>query len=70
MDDILGPVGVSHIAADVTAINPSAHTVTYSGGLHHYDRLVVALGSELVKPGISGLAEFGFDIDTLTARRR
>jgi len=64
LDDILGPVGVSHIAADVTAINPSAHTVTYSGGLHHYDRLVVALGSELVKPGISGLAEFGFDIDT------
>ena len=64
LGDILGPVGVSHIAADVTAINPSARTVTYSGGLHNYDRLVVALGSELVKPNISGLAEFGFDIDT------
>jgi NADH:ubiquinone reductase (H+-translocating) len=64
LDDILGPVGVTHIAADVTAINPSARTVTYSGGLHNYDRLVVALGSELVRPNISGLAEFGFDIDT------
>jgi NADH:ubiquinone reductase (H+-translocating) len=62
--DILGPVGVSHIAADVTAINPSARTVTSSSGSHTYDRLVVALGSELVKPDIAGLAEFGFDVDT------
>ena len=64
LDDILRPVGVSHITADVTAIDPSARTVTSSGGLNHYDRLVVALGSELVKANISGLAEFGFDIDT------
>lgn len=62
--DILEPVGVSHIAAEVTAINPATRTVTYSGGSHTYDRLVVALGSELVKPDISGLAEFGFDVDT------
>jgi NADH dehydrogenase len=62
--DILEPVGVNHIAADVTAINPATRTVTYSGGSHAYDRLVVALGSELVKPNISGLVEFGFDVDT------
>ena len=62
--DILEPVGVSHIAADVTAIDPSTRTVTYSGGSRTYDRLVVALGSELLKPNISGLAEFGFDVDT------
>ena len=62
--DILGPVGVGHITADVTAIDPSARTVTHSSGSHTYDRLVVALGSELVKPDIAGLAEFGFDVDT------
>jgi NADH dehydrogenase len=64
LGDILGPVSVSHIAADVTAIDPSARTVAYSGGLSTYDRLVVALGSELVKPDIAGVAEFGFDVDT------
>ncbi len=62
--EILGPVGVGHIAADVTAVDPALRTVTYSGGVHHYDRLVVAVGSALVKPDIPGLAEFGFDIDT------
>jgi NADH:ubiquinone reductase (H+-translocating) len=62
--DIVGPVGISHLAADVTGIDPFAHTVTHSGGLSTYDRLVVALGSELVKPDIPGLAEFGFDVDT------
>ena len=32
-----------------------------------YDRLVFALGSELVRPPIPGLAEHGFDIDTYAA---
>jgi NADH:ubiquinone reductase (H+-translocating) len=64
LGNILGPVGVSHIAADVTAINPATRTVTYSGGPHTYDRLVIALGSEVVKPNVSGLAEFGYDVDT------
>jgi NADH:ubiquinone reductase (H+-translocating) len=64
LNGIVGPVGVSHIAADVTAIDPSSRTVTHTNGLHGYDRLVVAVGSELVKPDISGLAEFGFDVDT------
>nr|WP_231997205.1 FAD-dependent oxidoreductase [Mycobacterium sp. 1245111.1] len=62
--DILGPVGVDHVAADVTAIDPATRTVTHSTGSTTYDRLVVALGSELVKPDIAGLAEFGFDVDT------
>ena len=32
--DVLDPVGVAHIAADVTAIDPTAHTVTTSAGAH------------------------------------
>jgi NADH:ubiquinone reductase (H+-translocating) len=62
--DVLDPVGVGHIAADVTAIHPGSRTVTTSLGAHTYDRLVVALGSRVVKPDVPGLREFGFDVDT------
>ena len=64
LGDVLDPVGVRHVATDVTAIDPASHTVTASDGTHAYDRLVVALGSQVVKPGIPGLNEFGFDVDT------
>jgi len=62
--DVLDPAGVGHIAADVTAIDPISHTVATSNGTHGYDRLVIALGSQVVKPDIPGLREFGFDVDT------
>jgi NADH dehydrogenase len=62
--EVLDPAGVGHIAADVTAIDPASRTVTTSVGAHAYDRLVVALGSQVVKPDIPGLREFGFDVDT------
>jgi NADH dehydrogenase len=62
--DVLDPAGVRHLTADVTAIDPASHTVTTSVGTHAYDRLVVALGSQVNKPGIPGLNEFGFDVDT------
>jgi NADH dehydrogenase len=62
--DVLDPVGVGHIAADVTAIDPGSRMVTTSLGAYTYDRLVVALGSRVVKPDIAGLLEFGFDVDT------
>ena len=64
LSDVLDPAGVGHITADVTAIDPASHAVTTSAGTHTYDRLVVALGSQVVKPAIPGLHEFGFDIDT------
>jgi NADH dehydrogenase len=62
--DVLDPVGVGHITAEVTAIDPMSRTVKTSAGSHAYDRLVVALGSQVVKPDIPGLREFGFDVDT------
>ena len=62
--DVLDPVGVRHLTADVTAIDPTSHTVKTSAGAHSYDRLVVALGSQVVKPNIPGLREFGYDVDT------
>ncbi|MBW8712392.1 MAG: FAD-dependent oxidoreductase, partial [Mycobacterium sp.] len=64
LKDVLDPAGVRHIAADVTAIDRTSRTVTTSVGARAYDRLVIALGSQVVKPDIPGLHEFGFDVDT------
>jgi NADH dehydrogenase len=63
--DLLDPVGVAHVAAEVTAIDTGARIVTTSSGATFgYDRLVLASGSHVVKPAIPGLREFGFDVDT------
>jgi NADH:ubiquinone reductase (H+-translocating) len=68
--ELLEPAGVGHHVADVTAIDPAAHSVATSAGILTYDRLVVALGSQVVKPDIPGLAEFGFDVDTYDGAMR
>jgi NADH dehydrogenase len=74
LDDVLGPIGVEIVVGDVVAIDcaqrqvrceRSGQTVTLT-----YDRLVFALGSELVRPPVPGLAEHGFDIDTYDAASR
>jgi NADH dehydrogenase len=70
LGDVLDPVGVTHITADVTAIDPASRSVTSSVGTHTYDRLVIALGSQVVKPDIPGLHEFGFDVDTYDGATR
>jgi NADH dehydrogenase len=63
--ELLDPVGVGHITADVTKIDASAATVrTADGGTHTYDRLVLAVGSRVAKPDLPGLAEFTYDVDT------
>ena len=68
--DVLDPAGVAHVVADVTAIDPASRTVTTSAGVHTYDRLVVALGSKVIKPDIPGLQEFGYDVDTYDGAMR
>jgi NADH dehydrogenase len=70
LTDLLDPVGIKHIVGDVTAIDALARIVESSAGAQHYDRLVLALGSQVVKPDIPGLREFGFDIDTYDAASR
>lgn len=63
--DVLDPAGITHLAAEVTAIDTDARAVTTSTGTaHRYDGLVLASGSQVVKPGIPGLRDFGFDVDT------
>ena len=68
---LLDPVGVEHITAEVTGIDPVATTVrTAADTTLGYDRLVLAVGSAVVKPDIPGLREFGFDVDTYDGAAR
>ncbi len=68
LDDVLGPVGVHHVEGEVVAIDLVGMTVsvrTASGQeTMLYDRLVLALGSQLLRPDVAGLAEHAFDVDT------
>jgi len=74
LDDVLQPIGVQRIAGDVTGIDVSRQTVTIeSEGQSRslgYDRLVFALGSQLARPQIDGLAEFAFDVDTYAGAKK
>lgn len=69
--ELLDPVGIDHRVADVRAVDPVKQQVsitTNSGSeVVEYDRLVLALGSQLARPAIPGLAAYGFDVDTYAA---
>jgi NADH dehydrogenase len=71
LDDVLDPAGVRHIVGDVTGIDAARRAVSVAdGAVYEFDRLVLALGSHVVKPDIPGLREFGFDVDTYDAAQR
>jgi NADH:ubiquinone reductase (H+-translocating) len=74
LDAVLGPIGVEIIVGEVTGLDHDRHEVYCAVARQpvavRYDRLVFALGSELVRPPIPGLAEHGFDIDTYDAAAR
>jgi NADH dehydrogenase len=66
----LGPIGVEHLRATVSEIDADRRVVVAGGAEIGYDRLVLAAGSELVRPdGLPG-AERLFDIDTFDGARR
>jgi NADH dehydrogenase len=72
--ELLDPVGVDHRVAEVQGIDPVKQHVSVktNGGseVMGYDRLVLALGSQLVRPAIPGLTSNGFDVDTYAAAVR
>ncbi|RXH40524.1 NAD(P)/FAD-dependent oxidoreductase [Bradyrhizobium zhanjiangense] len=74
LPQLLDPIGVSHGLGEVEAIDPAHREISLvtSGGEEtlHYDRLVLALGSEVMRPDIPGLAEHAFDVDTYAAALR
>jgi NADH dehydrogenase len=72
--DVLDPIGVNHMRAEVRAVDPSARhaTVETAAGEQRltYDRLVLTLGSQLIRPAIPGLADHGYDVDTYVSAAR
>jgi NADH dehydrogenase len=74
LDEVLEPIGVERVAGEVVGIDFDSRQVTCSVGVAHrsicYDRLVLALGSRLVRPDIPGLGEFAFDVDTYDGAAR
>jgi NADH:ubiquinone reductase (H+-translocating) len=72
--ELLDPIGVDHEIAEVGEIDAARQKVVVTSvrGREElsYDRLVLTLGSELVRPAIPGLAEHSFDVDTYAAAVR
>jgi NADH:ubiquinone reductase (H+-translocating) len=72
--DILEPIGVKLVVADVTEFSIADRLVTCAsadGAVRlPYDRMVFALGSRLVRPPVPGLREHAFDVDTYEAAMR
>lgn len=71
---MLDPIGISHGIGEVDAIDPARREISLVTGRGDetlaYDRLVLALGSEVMRPDIPGLAAPGFDVDTYAAALR
>ena len=74
LGEVLDPIGISHLTAEVQTIDVAKQQVVVATGgrreILAYDRLVLALGSELVRPNIPGLAANAFDVDTYAAAVR
>jgi NADH dehydrogenase len=74
LDDVLGPVGVRRLEGEVAGIDLVEQTVTVSIANGQktlpYDRLVFALGSQILRPKAPGLTEYGFDVDTYNGAAR
>ncbi|MCJ9706621.1 FAD-dependent oxidoreductase, partial [Bradyrhizobium sp. SHOUNA76] len=74
LPQLLDPIGVGHGIGEVQAIDPARRELSLvtSGGAEtlDYDRLVLALGSEVMRPAIPGLAGHAFDVDTYAAALR
>ena len=72
---LLAAVGVAHLAGRVETIDTVRRElalVAADGGrtTRRYDKLVLATGSELNRPPVSGLLEHAFDVDQLAGARR
>jgi NADH dehydrogenase len=74
LGEVLDPIGVNHLVAEVRGIDPAKQQVAIATARGEdflaYDRLVLALGSELARPDVPGLAANSFDVDTYSAAVR
>jgi NADH dehydrogenase len=71
---LLDPIGVKHRSGDVQGIDVEKGSVTVATNGRcesvAYDRLVLALGSEVPRPDIPGFTSHAFDVDTYAAAVR
>lgn len=62
--------GIVHVSGLATSINTKDQTIAIdnAGAVSTmvYDRLVLAMGSQLIRPSIPGLSEFAFDVDQVS----
>lgn len=70
LSDLYAELDVEFIAGHAERIDTTKKTVWYraqDGGtsLRNYDRVILATGSQIRRPAISGLAEYAFDIDQM-----
>ncbi|WP_286194594.1 FAD-dependent oxidoreductase [Synechococcus sp. CCY 0621] len=74
LEAVLAPADVHWLVGEVGHLDTAAHTVSVlsEAGPQDlaYDRLVFALGSQLLRPPVPGLAEHGFDVDTYAGASR
>jgi NADH:ubiquinone reductase (H+-translocating) len=72
--DVLDPIGVACVEGEVRGFDFAGRQaiVATAGGEERlaYDRLVLALGSRVVRPALPGLEEFAFDVDTYQGASR
>src|SRR5262249_46744198 len=71
---LLDPIGVHHRVGEVASIDSARREITVAAGdgkeTLACDRIVLALGSEVMRPDIPGLAVHGFDVDCYAAAER
>jgi NADH:quinone reductase (non-electrogenic) len=74
LGEVLDPIGVNHLVGEVRGIDPVKQQVAIASACGEdfldYDQLVLALGSELARPDVPGLAANSFDVDTYSAAVR
>jgi NADH:ubiquinone reductase (H+-translocating) len=68
LDGVLGPAGVRFVQAKATALDTVQRRLAIEGDqvaeTLEYDRLILAVGSQLTRPEIPGLDQYSFDVDT------
>jgi NADH dehydrogenase len=75
LDELFDSVGVRFVKGMANRIDEQAQTVGYTDetgqpGELRYDRLVLAAGSQLVRPTVPGMDAYAFDVDQIEAAVR
>ncbi|MCY1273493.1 NADH dehydrogenase-like protein [compost metagenome] len=75
LDALLDVVGIRFVRGTAERIDEQARIVDYRDGGGHparlaYDRLILASGSQLVRPPVPGVARHAFDVDQIEAATR